>query len=204
MRNCLATTSTILTTTCTPCMPSPIALNPASPSSSIFKKKSSNNLPVSAASYLSAVSQADRWARAQGAVPTATPALSFSSSMTTSTEDTVLQEEVTKSWDNEDGLSYPGVPPTSEQVFQTRHSEFGHCANEKYRYVSQHPPGEPVVATEEQDPPYYILLSTYISYMILISFGHLRDFVGKRLKPSAYKHLRPHNVCCFYVPQAFF
>lgn len=176
-------------------MPSPIALNPASPSSSIFKKKSSTNFPASAASYLSAVSQADRRARANGAVPTATPALSLSSSITTSTEDTVLHEEKSKSWDNDDGLSYPSLPPTSEQVFQTAHAEFGHCANEEYRYVSQHPAGEPVIHIEEQDPPYYIVLSTYLSYMILISLGHVRDFFGKKLKPSAYKHLRPHKVC---------
>jgi len=97
--------------------------------------------------------------------------------------------------DNDDGLSYPHIPPTSEQVFNTVHSEFGHCANEEYRFTSQHSTGKPVPHHEEQDPPYYILLSTYISYMILISLGHLRDFIGKRLKPSAYTHLLPHDVC---------
>jgi serine palmitoyltransferase len=174
-------------------MPSPIALNPASPSSSIFKKKKSSSFPASAASYLSAVSQADQRARAHGNTPTSTPALSLSSSVTTSSEDTVLYEDP-KIWDNEDGLSYPAVPPTSEQVFQTIHSEFGHCANEDYRYVSQHKPGEPLKNLEEQEPPYYIVLSTYLSYMIMIILGHVRDFTGKRLRPSAYNHLRPHQV----------
>jgi hypothetical protein len=46
----------------------------------------------------------------------------------------------------------------------------------------------------EQDPPYYILLSTYISYLILIVLGHVRDFVGKRLSPASYKHLMPRGV----------
>ena len=182
-------------------MPSPIAINPASPSHSIFKKmsKSPSNLPASAASYLSAVSQADAHARARSlanvVTPTSTPALSTSSSVTVSSEDSVLREGEAKMYDNDDGLSYPSTPPTSEQVFNTVHSEFGHCGNEDYRFTSQHPVGKPVPHHEEQDPPYYILLSTYISYMILICLGHLRDFIGKRLKPSAYTHLLPHNVC---------
>ena len=181
-------------------MPSPIAINPASPSHSIFRKsKSPSNLPASAASYLSAVSQADADARARSlanvVTPTSTPALSTSSSATGSSEDSILREGEVKMYDNDDGLSYPRVPPTSEQVFDTVHSEFGHCANEEYRFTSQHPTGKPVPHHEEQDPPYYILLSTYISYMILICLGHLRDFIGKRLRPSAYTHLLPHNVC---------
>ena len=181
-------------------MPSPIAINPASPSHSIFKKttKSLSNLPASAASYLSAVSQADAHARARSlanvVTPTPTPALSMSSSVTDSSVDSVLREGEAKSYDNDDGLSYPCIPPTSEQVFNTVHSEFGHCANEEYRFVSQHPAGKPVSQHEEQDPPYYILLSTYLSYMILICLGHLRDFVGKRFKRSAYMYLLPHDV----------
>jgi serine palmitoyltransferase len=99
-------------------------------------------------------------------------------------------------YDNSDGLVLPPNPPTSEQVFTTAHTEFGHCANEKYRHLSQHPAGAPVKPVEEQEPPYYILLSTYISYLILICIGHVRDFVGKRLNPSSYKHLMPHDVSC--------
>jgi serine palmitoyltransferase len=181
-------------------MPSPIAINPPSLSQSIFKKmsKSPSNLPASAASYLSAVSQADANARARTLAnvvsPTSTPALSVSSSVTASSEDSVLREGEPKMYHNDDGLSYPRIPPTSEQVFNTVHSEFGHCANEEYRFTSQHPVGKPVPHHEERDPPYYILLSTYISYMILICLGQLRDFIGKRLRPAAYTHLQPHNV----------
>ena len=182
-------------------MPSPISINPASPSHSIFKKtsKSLSNFPASAASYLSAVSQADAHARARSlanvVTPTSTPALSMSSSVTDSSENSVPREGEDKSYDNDDGLSYPRIPPTSEQVFNTVHSEFGHCANEEYRFVSQHPVGKPLPYHDGQDPPYYILLSTYISYMILICLGHLRDFVGKRFKRSAYTSLLPYDVC---------
>nr|VWO99494.1 UDP-glucose 6-dehydrogenase (EC [Ganoderma boninense] len=146
-----------------PSHPSPIALNPAAPTQSIFKKKkkSMSGLPT-AASYLSAVS-----------------------------EDTVLEETAD---DFTDGLSYPRVPPTSDQVFTTVHSEFGHCANEDYRYTSQHRAGTAYKSIPERDPPYYILLTTYISYIIVICLGHLRDFVGKRFRAASYRHLLPWNV----------
>lgn len=162
-------------------------------SSSMFKKRSAAALApmASAASYLSALSQADARARTGGKSPTSTPALSLSSSVTSSSEDTVLHEY---EFENADGLALPATPPTSEQVFTTVHTEFGHCANEEFRIISQHVPGRPVPGHVDQDPPYYILFSTYISYLILICLGHVRDFVGKRLSPSSYKHLVPRNV----------
>lgn len=159
----------------------------------MFKKRSSSSLSgmTSAASYLAAVSQADARARAHtSTTPTVTPALSLSSSVTTSSEDTVLEEFEA---DNADGLTLPPVPPTSEQVFTTVHSEFGHCANESFRYTSAHPAGVKIGLPEEQEPPYYVLLSTYLSYIILICLGHLRDFFGKRFLPGFYHHLMPHD-----------
>jgi serine palmitoyltransferase len=152
---------------------------------------------ASAASYLSALSQADARARnsanSHGHPPTSTPALSLSSSVTSDSEDTVLNEDED---DNFDGLALPKRPPTSEQVFTTVHTEFGHCANDEYRITSQHTPGA-FPKHVEQDPPYYVLFCTYISYLILIVLGHIRDFVGKRLTPAAYKHLMPSNVCAW-------
>ncbi|KAF8805608.1 PLP-dependent transferase [Phlegmacium glaucopus] len=174
-------------------IPSPMAINKPH-STSMFKKRSAATLApmTSAASYLSALSQADARARTGGRSPTSTPALSLSSSVTSSSEDTVLHEYELEN--NADGLALPAVPPTSEQVFTTIHTEFGHCANEDFRTMSQHVPGTPPVpAHVDQDPPYYILFSTYISYLILICMGHVRDFIGKRLSPSSYKHLVPRD-----------
>ncbi|KAF5378995.1 hypothetical protein D9757_009096 [Collybiopsis confluens] len=166
----------------------------SSPTSSLFKKRpsSSTSPPTSAASYLSALSQADARARnAQRGSPTSTPALSLSSSFTSTTEDTVLAEEDD---DNSDGLAIPvGKPPTSEQAYRTVHTEFGHCFNEDYRHISQHIQGQPIARHVDQDPPYYILLSTYISYLVLIVLGHLRDFVGKRFNSREYRHLMPRD-----------
>ncbi|KAF9242270.1 pyridoxal phosphate-dependent transferase [Melanogaster broomeanus] len=173
-------------------MPSPIALNPSSPAPSIFKKKKSlSQLPsmATAASYLSAVHEADARARSHDISPASTPPLSLSSSITNSSEDTVLHE----SDDNITGLTYPFTPPTSEQVFNTVHTEFGHCANESYRCISQHNPEKPVAEHEIEEPPYYILITTYISYLILIVFGHIRDFFGKRFAKQYFTHLMPYD-----------
>jgi len=166
-----------------------MALQSSSPQPSIFRKKSTPAMST-AASYLSAVSEADARARAHGGSPNSTPALSLSSSVTTSSSDTVLDDPGAEF---EDALSYPRNPPTSEQVFTTVHSEFGHCANESYRYTSQHKTGTPYSSYPEQDPPYYILLTTYLSYLMVICLGHLRDFVGKRFRRSAYRHLLAHD-----------
>ena len=177
-----------------------MALDPPSPTPSMFSKKKKSSIALkSAASYLSAVSQMDAMTRSRSSggssttTPSSTPALSLSSTVTSSSEDTVLHEYGGED-DNKDGLSLPATPPTSEQVFTTLHSEFGHCANEQFRYESSARPGDKY-ELEEVEPPYRILLTTYISYIFLICIGHLRDFLGKRLRPANYKHLKEKDVC---------
>ncbi|KAL4071801.1 pyridoxal phosphate-dependent transferase [Scleroderma yunnanense] len=174
-------------------MHSSIVLSPPSPSQSLFTKKraSLSQLPplTSAASYLSAVHEADARARGHEVTPASTPALSVSSSLSSPSEDTVL----TESDDNSSGLTYPLTPPTSEQVYTTVHTEFGHCANQNYRCVSQHNSEKPVAEHEIEEPPYYILFTTYFSYLILIMFGHVRDFFGKRFAKSYFTHLMPYD-----------
>lgn len=71
-------------------------------------------------------------------------------------------------------------------------AQYGPLGHQNHRYVSKHIGGafkEPV----EDEPPYYYLLTTYISYLVLIIFGHVRDFFGKRFKPDQYKHLKAAN-----------
>ncbi|KAJ6481745.1 serine palmitoyltransferase 2 [Mycena sanguinolenta] len=160
-----------------------------SPTSSIFKKRNpSTTPPKTAASYLSALSEADARRLKRSVTPTATPALSLSSSVTADSEDAVLYENEPLTA----GLEYPLRAPTSEQVFNTVHSEFGHCANEEFRAVSEHVSGTSLQHVP-QEPPYYIVISTYISYLILICIGHIRDFLGKRFHPKAYQHLMPRD-----------
>jgi serine palmitoyltransferase len=177
-------------------MPSPIALTTPPRKESIFKKRSPPYLTAmrSAQSYLMALSEAD--ARSRGhdsSSTTSTPALSLSSSATTLSEDTVITDGP---YDDSDGLAYPVTPPTSEQFVSVDHLQFGFCANEIYRYRSAHKPGTQFKEFHEQDPPYYILITTYLSYLFLICLGHIRDFFGKRFQPALYRHLLPSDVSC--------
>ncbi len=175
-------------------MPSPIALTSPPRQESIFKKRSPSYLTAmrSAQSYLMALSEADARSRSRDSTSTtSTPALSLSSSATTLSEDGIINDTP---YDNSDGLAYPMTPPTSEQFAAANHLQFGFCANENYRYRSAHKPGTKLKEIHEQDPPYYIVITTYMSYIFLICIGHIRDFFGKRIHPAFYRHLLPFDV----------
>jgi serine palmitoyltransferase len=84
-------------------------------------------------------------------------------------------------------------PSAAESKRQARiDAQFGPLNSQSHRYVSKHMGGEleePII----DEPPYYYLLTTYISYLVLIIFGHVRDFFGKRFRPDRYKHLKAAN-----------
>ena len=71
-------------------------------------------------------------------------------------------------------------------------AQFGPLVHPSHRYVSENK-GDELADPVIDEPPYYYLLTTYISYMVLIIFGHVRDFFGKRFRPDNYKHLKDAN-----------
>ena len=82
--------------------------------------------------------------------------------------------------------------PAEAQRMAKQHAEFGPLGSQTHRYSSRFEGGafpEPI----EDEPPYYFLLTTYFSYLILIIFGHVRDFFGKRFRQEHYRHLQPRN-----------
>jgi serine palmitoyltransferase len=133
-----------------------------------------------------------------------TPALSRAASTNWSSDSTSSQDE---DEGVPDALTYPVTPPTSEQVFSTVHTEFGHCANPAFRHTSQHPKGAPVEVHHEIEGPWHALFATYVTLFLVMCLGHLRDFFGKRFRPEIFAHLLPHNVSricrpvftCFYT-----
>jgi serine palmitoyltransferase len=68
-------------------------------------------------------------------------------------------------------------PPSSDEVSRQKRfdAQFGPLNNPSHRYVSKHH-GEPLQAPVIDEPPYYFVLTTYISYLLLIALGHIRDF----------------------------
>ena len=88
-------------------------------------------------------------------------------------------------------LFQPPSPAEARRIAR-QHAQFGPLGHQSHRYISRHQGGEfpqPVI----DEPPYYYLLTTYISYLILIIFGHVRDFFGKRFREEHYRHLQARN-----------
>ncbi|KAJ5832141.1 hypothetical protein N7474_000452 [Penicillium riverlandense] len=122
---------------------------------------------------------------------TASPPISSASlslptiSLSTATADNLNMDEVPTT------LFQPPSPEEARRLAK-QHAQFGVIGHPSHRYSSRHPGGvfpEPVM----DEPPYYYLLTTYISYLILIAFGHVRDFFGKRFREENYRHLKPRN-----------
>ncbi|KAG8530364.1 uncharacterized protein KY384_004866 [Bacidia gigantensis] len=72
------------------------------------------------------------------------------------------------------------------------HAQFGPLGHSSHRYTSRHV-GKDFPEPVMDEPPYYYLLTTYISYLILIAFGHVRDYFGKRFRPQHYRHLQARD-----------
>ncbi|KAL8749842.1 MAG: hypothetical protein Q9199_007444 [Rusavskia elegans] len=88
-------------------------------------------------------------------------------------------------------LFQPPSPAETRRIAR-QHAQFGPLGHQSHRYTSRHAGGlfpEPII----EDPPYYYLITTYISYLILIIFGHVRDFFGKRFRQHEYSHLQERN-----------
>lgn len=128
---------------------------------------------------------------ATGAPQPATQPISFSSlslptiSLSTATADSANMDEPPTT------LFQPPSPGETRRLAK-QHAQFGPLGHPSHRYTSRHQGGafpEPIM----DEPPYYYLLTTYISYLILIAYGHVRDFFGKRFREENYRHLKPRN-----------
>ncbi|RLV94815.1 Serine palmitoyltransferase 2 [Spathaspora sp. JA1] len=83
----------------------------------------------------------------------------------------------------------PNAPPDTRPIEVLSELEYGKLTSKDYLYVSKHPVGEPLPMPIDDEPPYIIYIATYISYLILIIIGHIRDFFGKMFKPKEYEDL---------------
>lgn len=89
-------------------------------------------------------------------------------------------------------LFQPQSPEDAERQ-RRADAQFGPLTHPSHRYMSKSH-GEPLEAPVEDEPPYYFILTTYISYLILILLGHIRDFFGKRFgNPKHYRALKANN-----------
>ena len=85
-------------------------------------------------------------------------------------------------------LFQPPSPAEARRIAK-QHAQFGPLGHATHRYSSRHQGGDfpqPVM----DEPPQYYFITTYLSYLILIVFGHVRDFFGKRFRKQDYTHLQ--------------
>ena len=74
------------------------------------------------------------------------------------------------------------------------HQQFGVCADTRWRYISENDHGVALAKPEAEEPSYFIVITTYLSYLLLISVGHMRDYFGKKLYKADYRHLVENDV----------
>ncbi|KAK9441174.1 serine palmitoyltransferase 2 [Metarhizium brunneum] len=86
-------------------------------------------------------------------------------------------------------------PKSAEEMERKRRAEaqFGPLCHPSHLYVSKSH-GRPLEPPVEDEPPYYFLLTTYVSYLLLILVGHICDFFGKRFGDKKhYDSLKVQN-----------
>lgn len=83
-------------------------------------------------------------------------------------------------------------PANSEEKLEKKHAEFGPLGDPSHLHtsvVSGDGLSDPVI----DDPPYFIILTTYISFLVLIFLGHFQDYFARWFQPDAYRHIKPRN-----------
>jgi serine palmitoyltransferase len=83
--------------------------------------------------------------------------------------------------------------PAEARRLARQHAQFGPIGSQSHRYVSRITPGEELQDPVEDEAPYFFVVTTYLSYLILMVFGHVRDFFGKRFRQKHYRHLKPQD-----------
>ena len=122
--------------------------------------------------------------------PASSPSVSITVKQPTEQIATVVKERTRKEQQSIKHLNQPSIEDT--EALTKQHAQFGPIGSQSHRYSSEYDGGffPPPVHDE---PPYYYLLTTYISYLILIIFGHIRDFFGKRFREEHYRHLKAQD-----------
>ncbi|KAG7192514.1 serine palmitoyltransferase component [Scheffersomyces spartinae] len=89
--------------------------------------------------------------------------------------------------------SIPNAPVDNRPDSVIADHEYGKLTLKEYLYTSKHPVGEPLPTPIDDEPPMAIYIATYISYLILIIVGNIRDFFGKVFRPKDYEFLVESN-----------
>ncbi|CDK29188.1 unnamed protein product [Kuraishia capsulata CBS 1993] len=81
----------------------------------------------------------------------------------------------------------PDAPISTLSAEEKAEQEFGSLSSPDWLYVSQFNSKEPLPEPVADEPPYYVLIATYLNYLILIIIGHVRDYFGKIFVPEEFE-----------------
>jgi serine palmitoyltransferase len=87
----------------------------------------------------------------------------------------------------------PDPPVSNLTIPEKAEMEFGSLTSNDHLCVAQHNSNEEIKKTILDEPPYYIVISTYLDYLIIIFFGHIRDFFGMKFMPKVYSAMLAKN-----------
>lgn len=87
----------------------------------------------------------------------------------------------------------PNPPPETRTKAEKAELEFGALTSKKWLCVSRSDPKHPFKYPIADDPPYFIVIMTYLNYLVMILIGHIRDFFGMLFTPKKYQAMLPKD-----------
>ncbi|KAF7589444.1 serine palmitoyltransferase component [Aspergillus hancockii] len=131
-----------------------------------------------------------RWSRRKK--PQAKNDITNNSNATVSADNTAIATLRAVSSNPADAVRNAELDTTQVRRLAKQYAEFGPLGDPSHLYTSEHVGGEipdPVL----DEPPYFIALTTYISFLVLIFLGHFLDYLAKLFCSHTFRHLRPQN-----------
>lgn len=89
--------------------------------------------------------------------------------------------------------SVPNPPVNNLSKEEKAEMEFGALTSDKWLSSAQHNPDDVIKDAILEEPPYFIVISTYLNYLAFLIFGHIKDFFGMRLMPQYFSALVAKN-----------
>ncbi|CAR30362.1 serine C-palmitoyltransferase LCB2 [Lachancea thermotolerans CBS 6340] len=83
----------------------------------------------------------------------------------------------------------PLFGPAKQSVEHKKNNEFGPLTSDEYLYQVHSRNGEPLRDPVLDAPPYYVVVITYLNYLILIILGHIHDYLGMTFQKEKHREL---------------
>ncbi|SCU78346.1 LADA_0A05204g1_1 [Lachancea dasiensis] len=86
-------------------------------------------------------------------------------------------------------LKVPLVEFPEQSVEDKKANEFGPLTSKEYLYEMKSRNGEPLQELILDTPPYYVVVITYLNYLILLILGHIHDFLGLTFQKDRHQDI---------------